>query len=53
MRDFYSDIVRVMDKYEVTKTNHKMCILMAWKNLEELQLSSPDFDKLYKDMSEI
>jgi len=52
-------MVGVMDVYEVTKTNHKMCMLIAWKNqdavyvqliLEELKLSSPDFDRLYNNM---
>ena len=32
VRDFYNDVVGVMDKYEVTKTNCKLCMLMAWKN---------------------
>ena len=28
-RDFYNDVVSVMDKYEVTKTDRKLCMLMA------------------------
>ena len=31
-RDFYNDVVRVMDKYEVMKTDCKMCMLMTHKN---------------------
>jgi hypothetical protein len=29
MRNFYNDIAGVLDKYEVIKTDHKLCILMA------------------------
>ena len=28
-RDFYNDVVRVLDKYEVTKTDQELCMLMA------------------------
>ncbi len=28
-RDFYNDVFSVMDKYEVTKTDHEFCMLMA------------------------
>ena len=28
-RDFYNDMVGVLDKYEVPKTDHKLCMLMA------------------------
>jgi len=61
-RDFYNDVVSVMDKYEVGKTDRELCMLMAKKNqdasyarliLDELKLSSPDFDKLCNDASEI
>jgi hypothetical protein len=31
-RDFYNDVVGVMDKYEVEKSNQDLCMLMAWKN---------------------
>ncbi len=33
-RDFYNDVVGIWDKYKVTKSNHKLCILMACKNHE-------------------
>ncbi len=61
-RDFYNDVVGVMDRYKVMKTNCKLCMLMAWKNndvpyarliLDELKSSSPDFDRLCNDISEI
>jgi hypothetical protein len=61
-RDSYNEVVRVMDKYEVTNTDHKLCMLMACKNqeavcvwliLEELKSHSPDFDKPCYDVSEI
>ena len=32
VRIFCNDVVRVMDKYEVLKTNHEMCTLMSCKN---------------------
>ena len=62
MRDFYNDGIRVMDKYKVTKTDCDMCMLLARKNqdtmyawliLEELKLSSPDFDRLCNEVSKI
>jgi hypothetical protein len=31
-RDFYNDVVGVLDKYEVTKTDHELIMLMAHKN---------------------
>jgi hypothetical protein len=31
-RDFYNDVVGVLDKYKVTKTDHELCMLMAPKN---------------------
>jgi hypothetical protein len=31
-RDFYNDVVRVLDKYKGTKTDHELCMLMACKN---------------------
>ena len=34
VRDFYNYVVGVMDKFEVTKWNCKLCILMACKNPE-------------------
>ena len=33
-RDFYNDNVGVLDKFEVTKTDRELCMLMAWKNHE-------------------
>ena len=30
-RDFYNDVVGMMDKYEVTKTDRKLCMLMVQK----------------------
>jgi hypothetical protein len=62
MRDFFNDVVGVMDKYEVTKTDHELCMLMAQKNndasyarliLDELKSDSPNFDRLCNDISEI
>ena len=61
-RDFYNDVVGVLDKYEVTKTDHELCMLMARKNhdtsyarliLDELKSRSPDFDGLCNSVSEI
>jgi hypothetical protein len=61
-RDFYNDVVGVLDKYEVTKTDHKLIMLMARKNhdtsyarliLDELKSASPDFDELCNSVSEI
>jgi hypothetical protein len=61
-RDFYNDVVGVLDKYEVTKTDQELCMLMACKNhdtsyarliLDELKSSSPDFDGLCNSVSEI
>ena len=52
-RDFYNDVVGVLDKYEVTKVDHELCMLMVCKNhdtsyaqliLDEVKSSSPDFD---------
>jgi hypothetical protein len=60
MEDFYNDMVSVMDKYEVSKTNHKLCMLMACKNkdatgvrliLDEFKSNSPDFDRLCNNVS--
>ena len=51
-----------MDKFKVTKSNRKLCMLMACKNHEalyvrlisdELKSSEPDFDRLCNDVSEI
>jgi len=28
-RDFYNDVLGALDKYEVTKTDHKLIMLMA------------------------
>jgi hypothetical protein len=61
-RDFYNDVVRVLDKFKVTKTDQELCMLMAWKNhdtsyarliLDKLKSSSPDFDGLCNSISEI
>ena len=61
-RDFYNDVVRVLDKYEVTKTDQELCMLMARKNhdtsyarliLDKLKSPSPDFDGLCNSISEI
>ena len=32
-RDFYNDVVGVIDKYEVTKTDHELCMLMVQKKM--------------------
>jgi hypothetical protein len=62
MRDFYIEVVIMMDKYEVTKSNQELCIQMAGKNqdvscvgliLDELKPNSLDFDRLCNDVSEI
>jgi len=59
---FYNDVVGVMDKYEVGKTDRELCMLMAQKNqdalyagliLDELESNSPNFDRLCNDVSEI
>ena len=61
-RDFYNDVVGVLDKYEVTKTDHELIMLMAQKNhdtsytrliLDELKSTSPHFDELCNSVSEI
>jgi hypothetical protein len=61
-RDFYNDVVGVLDKYEVTKTDHKHCMLMARKNhdtsstrliLDKLKSDSPYFDELKGQVSHI
>ena len=61
-RDFYNEVVGVIDKYEVTKTNCQLCMLMVQKNndvpyarliLDKLKSSSPDFDRLCNDVLEI
>jgi hypothetical protein len=53
VRDFYNNAVRVMDKYEVLKTYHKLFMLMVCKNQDvlyaqlipdKLKLNSPNFD---------
>ena len=31
-RDFYNDMVSVLDKYKVTKMDHELCMLTAHKN---------------------
>jgi hypothetical protein len=31
-RDFYNDVVGIVDKYKVPKTDHELCMLMAHKN---------------------
>ena len=55
-------MVGVLDKYEVTKTDHELIMLMARKNhdtsyarliLDELKSTSPDFDELCNSVSEI
>ena len=62
VRDFYNDVVGILDKYEVTKTDHELCMLMARKNhvtsyarliLDELKSCSPDFDELCNSVSKI
>ena len=61
-RDFYNDVEGVLDKYKVTKTDHKLCMLMAQKNhdtsytrliLDELTSDSPYIDDLCNSVSEI
>ena len=55
-------MVGILDKFEVTKSNCKLCMLMACKNhealytrlvLERLKSSKPDFDRLGNDILEI
>ena len=62
VRDFYNDVVGVLDKYDVTKTDHKLCMLMVGKShnmsyvqliLDELKSTSPTFDNLCNGISEI
>jgi hypothetical protein len=61
-RDFYNDVVGVLDKCEVTKTDHELIMLMAQKNddtsytqliLDELKSTSPNFDELCNSVSKI
>jgi hypothetical protein len=61
-RDFYNDMVRVLDKYKVTKTDQELCMLMPRKNhdtsyarliLDKLKSSSPNFDGLCNSILEI
>jgi hypothetical protein len=61
-RDFYNDMVGVLDKYKVTKTDHKLIMFMARKNhdtsyaqliVDKLKSDSPDFDELCNSVSEI
>jgi hypothetical protein len=55
MMDFYNEVVGVMDKHEVTKTDRKLCMLIAYKNqeasyarliLKGQKSTSPDFNRL-------
>ena len=61
-RDVYNDVVGILEKYEVTKTDRKLCMLMMCKNHEtsyallirdELKSTSPNFDGLCNSVSEI
>ncbi len=61
-RDFYNDVVSILYKFEVTKFNRELCMLIACKNHEalyarlilgELRLSKPDFDRLCNHVLEI
>jgi len=61
-RDFYNNVVSVMDKYAAEKTDCELCMLMARKNhdasharliLDELKSNSPHFDRMCNDVSEI
>jgi hypothetical protein len=36
VRDFYNDMVGGMDKYDVSKTDCKLCMLMVHKNQDAL-----------------
>ena len=31
-RDFYNEVIGVLDRYKVMKTDHELCILMVHKN---------------------
>ena len=61
-RDFYNDMVGILDKYKITKSYCELCMLLAHKNqeasyarliLNELESSKPDFDRLCIDVMEI
>jgi len=61
-RDFYNDVVGVLDKYEVTKMDHELIMQMAKKNhvtsyawliLDNLKSERPDFYGLCNSVSEI
>jgi hypothetical protein len=61
-RDFYNDVVGILDKYKITKMDHEMCMLMVHKNhnmsytrliLDKLKSASPDFDGLCNSVSKI
>jgi predicted transport protein len=62
MRVLYNDVIKVMDKYVVMKTDRNLFMLMVQKNqealyarliMDECKSSSLDFVRLYNDMSEI
>ena len=58
-RDFYNDVVGVLDKYEVTKTDQELFMPMACKNHDTsyarliLDKLKSDFDGLCNSISEI
>ena len=61
-RDFYNDVICVLDKYNVVKEDKDLCMLLGKKNsngahakviLDELKKAQPDFDQLCTDVSEI
>jgi len=54
-RDYYDDVVGVLDKYKFMKTDHELILLMVQKNhdpsyarsiLDALKCDRPDFDEL-------
>ena len=57
-REFYLEVARIVDAFEVTKTNHELlCLFVEWKNhkdsnerktLERHKLHNPDFDRNLK-----
>ena len=61
-RKIYNNMVGILDKFEVTKSDCNLCMLMAQKNneasyarlvLDEFKLSKPDFNSLCNNVSEI
>jgi hypothetical protein len=31
-REFYLEVARIVDDFEITKTNHELCLFIEWKH---------------------